>query len=110
MPALSTLVSDEALAAFCRRWEVAELAIFGSGLRADFGPQSDVDLLVSFAPGTRHGLLDMMQMEDELEALFERPVDLMTRRAVEESHNWIRRRAILSSAQPLFRRGGDEQR
>jgi uncharacterized protein len=91
----------ERLAAFCRRWEVTELALFGSVLRADFGPGSDVDVLVAFAPAARPSLFDLVEMETELADLLGREVDLVTRRSVEESDNWIRRRAILASAVPL---------
>ena len=89
------------LAAFCRRWRVTDLALFGSVLRDDFGPASDVDLLVAFAPGARPSLFDLVEMEAELAGLMGRGVDLVTRRSVEESDNWIRRREILGSAVPL---------
>ena len=89
------------LAAFCRRWGVTELALFGSVLRDDFGPDSDVDLLVAFAPGARPSLFDLVEMEAELAELVGRGVDLVTRRSVVESDNWIRRRAILDSAVSL---------
>jgi predicted nucleotidyltransferase len=92
----------ERLAAFCRRWAVTELALFGSVLRDDFRSDSDVDVLVAFAPGARPGMFDLVDMEEELAGLFGRRVDLVTRRAVEESDNWIRRRAILASAVPLL--------
>ncbi|HEX2517321.1 MAG TPA: nucleotidyltransferase family protein [Chloroflexota bacterium] len=88
----------ERLAAFYRRWEVAELALFGSVLRDDFHPDSDVDVLVAFSPGARRGLFDLVEMEDELTSIFGRRVDLVTRRTVEESDNWIRRLAILDAA------------
>jgi predicted nucleotidyltransferase len=91
----------ERLAAFYRRWEVAELALFGSVLQDDFRPDSDVDVLVALAPGARRGLFDLVEMEDELTSIFGRRVDLVTRRTVEESDNWIRRRAILDSAVAL---------
>jgi predicted nucleotidyltransferase len=91
----------ERLAAFCRRWAVAELALFGSVLRDDFRPDSDADVLVAFAPGARRGLFDLVEMEAELAGLLGRRVDLVTRRAVEESDNWIRRRAILDSVVAL---------
>ena len=89
------------LAAFCRRWGVADLALFGSVLRDDFGPASDVDVLVAFAPGARPSLFDLAEMEAELAELVGREVDLVTRRSVEESDNWIRRREILGSAVSL---------
>ena len=83
---------------FCRRWRITELALFGSALRDDFGPESDLDILVSFAPGAAWSLLDHARMEQELEEILGRRVDLISRRAVERSENRIRRDAILSSA------------
>ena len=82
-------LDQDRLAAFCRRWGVADMALFGSVLRDDFRPDSDVDVLVAFVPDARHGLFDLVEMEDELSGLFGRRVDLVTRRAVEESDNWI---------------------
>jgi predicted nucleotidyltransferase len=95
-------VSKESLAEFCRRWLVAELALFGSVLRDDFGPESDVDVLVTFAPDADWSLFDHVKMAEELKALFKREVDLVSRRAVERSQNWIRRRSILNSAQVVY--------
>jgi predicted nucleotidyltransferase len=90
------------IAEFCRRWQIAELALFGSVLRNDFGPESDLDVLVTFSPGADWGLLDHYQMKQELVKLFGREVDLLTRRAVEQSRNWLRRREILSTAQVVY--------
>lgn len=90
------------LEAFCHRWKITELALFGSALRPDFGPQSDVDLLVTFAPNTSWSMLDLAQMEQEAEQLLNRPVDLVSRKAIERSQNWIRRKAILESAQVIY--------
>ena len=95
-------VPPAALEAFCRRWKVREVAVFGSALREDFGPESDVDLLVSFEKDAGWTLLDFVDMEDELAAIFGRKVDLVEREAVEESRNYLRRRSILGSAQPLY--------
>ncbi len=95
-------IDRERLASFCVRWRILELDLFGSALRDDFGPGSDVDLLAVYAPDARITLFDEALMEEELEALFGRPVDLLSRRAVEESPNWIRRQAILESAEPLY--------
>jgi len=95
-------IDYERLAEFCRRWKIVELALFGSVLREDFRPDSDVDVLVTFAEGARWSLLDLVRMEDELSMLLGRDVDLVERPAVEESHNWIRRRAILESAEPVY--------
>jgi len=86
-----------AIADFCRKWQVTEFALFGSVLRDDFGPDSDVDVLVSFAPDVRYSLFDLVHMEDELREMFGRDVDLVTRRAVERSMNTWRRQVILGS-------------
>lgn len=95
-------IASEILAAFCRRWHIRELALFGSALREDFRTESDIDLLVTFQDDAAWGLLKHIQMQQELEALFERSVDLVSRRAVLESTNWLRRRAILETAQILY--------
>lgn len=90
------------LAAFCQRWRIARLEIFGSALRDDFRPDSDVDLLVTFAPEARWSLLDLDEMEEDLAGLIGRKVDLVSRRGLERSQNWLRRRAILGSAEPVY--------
>lgn len=87
---------------FCQRWEITELSVFGSIRTGHFGPDSDVDLLVTFAPDAAWSLLDHLRMEEELAAIFGRPVDLVSRRAIERSENWIRREAILSSAEVVY--------
>ena len=100
---LSTLtIPHEQIADFCRRWKVSELSLFGSALRDDFGADSDVDLLVAFAQDAEWSLLDHVRMEEELSAMLSRKVDLISRRAIERSENWIRRRAILETAQVLY--------
>jgi predicted nucleotidyltransferase len=90
-------VPKEAIKAFCRKWQVTEFAFFGSVVRDDFGPDSDVDVLVSFHPSARHTLFDLVHMEDELREIFGRDVDLVTRPAVERNPNEWRRDAILGS-------------
>ncbi|MBI3118587.1 MAG: nucleotidyltransferase domain-containing protein, partial [Candidatus Hydrogenedentes bacterium] len=59
-----------ALIAFCRKWHVRELSLFGSALREDFGPESDLDFLVSFEPGTSLDIDNLLDMKEELEAQF----------------------------------------
>ena len=100
MTARITIPSDR-IATFCKRWRVAELSLFGSVVRDDFGPDSDVDVLVSFDPGARHTLLDMVRMQDELSRILGRQVDLVTRAAVEGSRNHIRKKAILESLEVI---------
>ncbi|MGQ9823177.1 MAG: nucleotidyltransferase family protein [Thermogutta sp.] len=90
------------IAAFCRRWQVAELALFGSVLREDFRPDSDVDVLVAFLPEARHSLFDLARMQEELEGILGRKVDLVEKSALEKSRNYIRRKAILSSLETIY--------
>ena len=95
-------ISQEDIVAFCRRWRIIELALFGSVLRDDFGPESDVDVLVRFDPQARHTLLDIAQMQDELSSTLGREANLVERAAVERSPNYIRRKAILQSAEIVY--------
>ena len=92
----------EEIAAFCQRWQITALAFFGSVLRDDFRPDSDVDVLVTFAPEVEWSLFDHIAMEEELSAMLGRKVDLVSRRAIERSSNWIRRKAILETAEPFY--------
>ena len=94
--------SREEITSFCERWQVTQLAVFGSAVREDFGPESDIDLLVSFEESARHTLFDMVRMEEELKKIFGREVDLVSRRGIERSPNFIRRKAILESAELLY--------
>jgi len=72
-------IPEDAIHQFCRTHSVRELAIFGSALREDFGPESDVDVLIDIAPEARIGLFKLQKMRDELTRIFGRPVDLLTR-------------------------------
>lgn len=95
-------LAEPEIADFCQRWHIRELALFGSVLRDDFDPESDVDILVTFAPEADWSLFDHVRMEEELSQLLNRPVDLLTRRAVERSYNAPRRREILDTAQTIY--------
>lgn len=89
--------------ALCRKHRVRELYLFGSAARNDFRPDSDVDLLVVFEPGAeRPWAGHFSDLEADLSRLLGREVDLVSRRAVEQSRNWIRRRAILEEARLLY--------
>ena len=90
------------LADFCRRWKITEFSLFGSALRDDFRPDSDVDVLVTFAPDASWRFYDLLKMKEELESSFGRKVDLVQRVLVEKSRNYIRRQSILGSARPLY--------
>jgi len=97
-------LSDEQLEDFCRRWKITELSLFGSALRDDFRPDSDIDLLVTFDDDAHWRFRDLLLMDEELKVLLGRSVDLVERRLVEESENYIRRKHILKSVQLLYRR------
>ena len=92
----------EEIAVFCKKWKIQELAFFGSVIRDDFGPDSDVDVLVTFSPTAQWTLLDHVSAQMELSDLLGRKVDLLTRRAVENSHNEIRRGMILGEAKVYY--------
>jgi len=100
--AIQTLVHPKRIAAFCKRWNVVEFALFGSAVRGDFSSKSDIDALVSFAPHSEWGLFDHIQMRQELKELFGRDVDLITRRALEQSRNALLRSEILETAKVLY--------
>ena len=101
MNKLKIKVPKAKIAEFCKRWNISEFAVFGSALRADFRPDSDVDVLVSFEPQTHVTLFDMVHMQDELKAIFGREVDLVSKRGVESSRNYLRRKKILESAEVI---------
>jgi len=95
-------IPKEEVADFCRRWQITELALFGSVLREDFRAESDVDVLARFAPKARHTLFDMVRMQDDLQRILGRPVDLVSRRGIEASRNYLRKNAILKSAEVVY--------
>jgi predicted nucleotidyltransferase len=87
------------IAEFCKRWSITEFSVFGSALRADFRPNSDVDVLVSINPRAHIGLFEIAEMEIELEDMFKRPVDLVEKEGL---RNPYRRREILRTAQVVY--------
>ena len=98
-------IDQSRIAAFCRAWKISRLELFGSVLRDDFGPTSDVDVLVTFEPDSQWSLLDLVRIERELSERLGRRVDLVERSDVEASDNYIRRREILRSAEALYAAG-----
>lgn len=91
----------EKIVDFCHRWQVTEFALFGSVLRDDFRPDSDIDVMVQFHPDAHPTFCTLDQMEAELKAIFHRDVDLITRQGIETSRNYLRRQEIFSSAQVI---------
>ena len=92
-------VSDDRIADFCRRWKITEMSVFGSVVRKDFRPESDVDVLVSFEADAGWSLLDVVTIQEELAALLGRPVDLIEEAAL---RNPYRRAAILESKHVVY--------
>jgi hypothetical protein len=88
------------IAAFCQRWSITEFSLFGSALRDDFRPDSDVDVLVSIDPNAKNiGLFEIIDMKLELETMFKRPVDLVEKEGL---RNPYRRKEILRTAQVIY--------
>lgn len=99
---LPVRVEPSRIAEYCERWKIAELAVFGSALRPDFRPDSDIDVLVTFLEGADWSLLDMIRMERDLVEILGRAVDLVDRRSILRSRNWLRREEILKTAVRLY--------
>ena len=91
----------EAIAGLCRKWRIRRLEVFGSALRADFGPASDVDFLYTPADDAHWGLRFVTLVNEFREAVG-RPVDLLSRIAVERSANPFRKQAIRSTAETIY--------
>ncbi|MFG0312646.1 MAG: nucleotidyltransferase family protein [Phycisphaerales bacterium] len=87
-------IPHDQLASFCRRWNIAELSLFGSVLRDDFGPDSDVDVLFEFLPGATYGIDEHMEMVAELREIFGRRVDLVRKGSLRNPYT---RHEILST-------------
>jgi len=92
-------LSGDKIEDFCRRWKIREMSLFGSVLRDDFSPESDVDILISFFDDARWSLFDWVDMIEELRGITGREVDLVER---ESLRNPFRRRAILSSKEVIY--------
>jgi predicted nucleotidyltransferase len=93
------ILPAEVLTDFCRRWRVTEMSVFGSALRADFGPESDLDILISFDGTARWSLFDLIKMEDELAEISGREVDLVEKGSL---RNPFRRSEILDNRKVIY--------
>ncbi len=98
----SITIPEDQIRASCERWGDVELALFGSVLRDDFRPDSDIDVLVTFATGAGNSLREYLDMKAELAAILGREVDLVNREAILESRNGLRRKRILGSARTVY--------
>jgi len=90
---------------FCQKWKIQEFALFGSVLRDDFNPlKSDIDILVLFDEESQNSLFDLVKMKGELEDIFQKVVDLVSKRGIEESNNPYRKKAILDNYEVIYER------
>lgn len=96
-------IPEETIRSFCKKWNIHSFSFYGSIMRDDFRPGSDIDVMIEFSPEDRTSVLDMGAMQEELEALFSRNVDLVERKSIEQSENYIRRKGILSGKPPVLR-------
>jgi len=95
-------LSHQEVVNFCQQWGITKMALFGSILRDDFRADSDIDLLITFAPNARQGLLTLAKIKHDLEFRLNRAVDLVPEASIQMSDNWIRQREILSTAQTIY--------
>lgn len=98
-------LNSEAITEFCRRWRITGLWVFGSFLRDDFRPESDIDFLVEHEEDAIWDLSDLEEMRKELGAILGREVDVADHKAIANSRNRFIRRAIMSTAEPVYARG-----
>lgn len=96
-PLLDRLLPRDAVAAFCAKWGVAEVYVFGSASRGALRDGSDLDVAVRFRPEVRYSLFELIDMKSELSEIAGRPVDLFTTRGIDHMANAARRQAILDS-------------
>lgn len=101
MPTIHLEIPPDRIEAFCRKWRINELSLFGSVLRDDFSPKSDVDVLVTFDEDAPWDLWNVFEARDELSEMFGRPVDFVEKKALK---NPFRRHSILTSRQVIYAR------
>ena len=92
-------IADEVIESFCRKWKIEELALFGSVLRGDFRPDSDVDVLATFAPDAKWSVFDHARMQGELSTLLGRQADVIESAGLS---NPFRRREILATRKVIY--------
>ncbi|NEP91057.1 MAG: DNA polymerase subunit beta [Okeania sp. SIO2C2] len=95
-------ISTQEIAQFCQCWNITEMALFGSVLSDRFHADSDIDILIRFAPNVRQGLLTLAKIKHELESSMGREVDIAVKESIENSENWIRHQEILKTAQVIY--------
>ncbi|MFC1676685.1 nucleotidyltransferase family protein [Planctomycetota bacterium] len=95
-------ISNDKIVEFCQRNHICSFAFFGSVLRDEFSPDSDIDVLVEFEEVYNPSLMELASIENELSEVFGRKADMVERRSVEQSKNYIRRRHVLESLEAVY--------
>ena len=93
---------EEEIRKICEKWGISEFSVFGSYVRNELKEDSDVDVLISFKDNVRCTLFDLAHLQSELEKIFGRKVEIITKRGLENSRNYIRKNAILSEAKLIY--------
>ncbi|MBI4357410.1 MAG: nucleotidyltransferase domain-containing protein [Gammaproteobacteria bacterium] len=101
-PVSNLSIPGQKVIQFCKKWHIIELALFGSILRHDFGPKSDIDVLVVFESRFKRDLFMHVKMQDELSRIVGRPVDLVSRKGIEKSQNLFKEKEILGKAKTIY--------
>ncbi|MGI0480223.1 nucleotidyltransferase family protein [Geminocystis sp. CENA526] len=96
-------IKPQDLIRFCQENFISELAVFGSILRDDFNSQSDIDFLVTYSALAHRGLLEKIRLKEKLEKMCDRTVDLVSKKAIDNSSNWLKKQEILNSAEVIYR-------
>jgi predicted nucleotidyltransferase len=95
-------IREEKLKEICREYSIRELSIFGSALRNDFNPDSDIDLLIEFKPESGISLFDLVDLKKEFEELFGRDVDIVSKNAIKLSRNQLKKKSILENYKIIY--------
>ena len=95
-------IPEKSIKQFCEKWDITELALFGSVLKKKLRKDSDIDVLVTFSKETNWTLLDHVEMQDELIEIFGRAVDIVNRKGIERSSNNIRKKSIIESSEVIY--------
>ena len=95
-------IPNKKIQSLCEKWKITTFELFGSVLRKkDFSQKSDIDVMISFEQGATPGL-DFIEIKNELESIFGRPVDIVTRKTIEQSQNPFRKNTILATTQTIY--------
>jgi uncharacterized protein len=98
-------LNSEPIRAFCRKWKINELSVFGSIVRDDFRPDSDVDFVVDFEKGADWDLADLADIRIGLSKILNREVDLLTKGALRQTENWLFRKIVLAELETVYAQG-----